>query len=60
MQVLLIIIVSIAVLVLVVFTIVRNNKDRKDFERQLKNDDSAPIKHNETNIETDAETEDTK
>ena len=56
MQVLLIIIVSIAVLVLVVFTIVRNNKDRKDFERQLKNDDSAPIKHNETDVET----EDTK
>ena len=56
MQVLLIIIVSIAVLILVVFTIVRNNKDRKDFEKQLKNDDSASIKHNETDIET----EDTK
>ena len=56
MQVLLIIIVSIAVLVLVVFTIVRNNKDRKDFERQLKNDDFAPTKHNETDVET----EDTK
>ena len=56
MQVLLIIIVSIAVLVLVVFTIVRNNKDRKDFKRQLKNDDSAPTKHNETDVET----EDTK
>ena len=51
MQVILIIIVSIAVLVLVVFTIVRNNKDRKDFEKQLNNDDSAPIKHNETDIE---------
>ena len=56
MQVLLIIIVSIAVLILVVFTIVRNNKDRKDFEKQLNNDDSAPIKHNETDIEI----EDTK
>ena len=56
MQVLILIIVGIAVLVLVIFTIVRNNKDRKDFEKQLKNDDSAPIKHNETNIEI----EDTK
>ena len=56
MQVLLLIIVSIAVLLLVIFTIVRNNKDRKDFERQLKNDDSAPNKHNETDIEI----EDTK
>ena len=56
MQVLLIIIVSVAVLVLVVFTIVRNNKDRKDFEKQLKNDDSAPITHGENDIEI----EDTK
>ena len=56
MQVLILIIVGIAVLVLVIFTIVRNNKDRKDFEKQLNNDDSAPIKHNETNIEI----EDTK
>ena len=56
MQVLLIIIVSIAVLVLVIFTIVRNNKDRKDFEKQLKNDDSAPI----TRGENDIEIEDTK
>ena len=51
MQVLLIIIVGIAVLILVIFTIVRNNKDRKDFEKQLNNDDSAHIKHNETDIE---------
>ena len=51
MQVLLITIVGIAVLILVIFTIVRNNKDRKDFEKQLNNDDSAHIKHNETDIE---------
>ena len=56
MQVLLIIIVSIAVLVLLVFTIVRNNKDRKDFEKQLNNDDSVPITHGENDIEI----EDTK
>ena len=56
MQVLLITIVGIAVLILVVFTIVRNNKDRKDFEKQLKNDDSAPITHGENDIEI----EDTK
>ena len=51
MQVLLITTVGIAVLILVIFTIVRNNKDRKDFEKQLNNDDSAHIKHSETDIE---------
>jgi len=55
MKTLLIFLVSVAVVVLIVFTIIRNNRDRKKFERQLEND-SPTIRHGET----DTEIEDTK
>lgn len=55
MKTLLIFMVSIAVFALIVFTILRNNKERKKFERQL-NDDPPPFKHDETDIKI----EDTK
>ena len=52
MKILLIVIVSIAVLILVIFTIRRNNKELKIFEGELKND-SPSIKHDEANVEMD-------
>ena len=52
MNILIIIIVVTASCVLIVFTIIRNNKDRKKFERQLTKEDST-IRHGETDIETD-------
>ena len=52
MKILLIIIIGIVLLSLVVFTIIRNNKDRKKFERQITND-SPTIKHDEADIEID-------
>ena len=55
MKIVLIIIISIVLIALVVFTIVRNNKDRKKFERQLTND-RPTIKHNEGDIEIDDDT----
>jgi len=55
MKILLIFMVSVAVVALIVFTIIRNNRDRKKFERQLEND-SPTIRHGETDIEI----EDTK
>ena len=55
MKILLIFMVSVALVALIVFTISRNNRDRKNFERQLEND-SPTIRHGETDIEI----EDTK
>lgn len=52
MKTLLIIIISIVLIALVVFTIIRNNKDRKKFERQVLND-TPTIKKNEGDIEID-------
>ena len=55
MKTVLFIIISIVLIALVVFTIIRNNKDRKKFEKQLTND-SPTIKHNEGDIEIDDDT----
>ena len=52
MKTLLIIIISIVLIALVVFTIIRNNKDRKKFERQVLND-TPTTKKNEGDIEID-------
>lgn len=52
MKIVLIIIIGIVLLALVVFTIIRNNKDRKDFERQITN--GSPTKKREgEDVETD-------
>lgn len=52
MKILLIIIIGIVLLALVVFTIIRNNKDRKDFERQITNDPPTTKQEGE-DVETD-------